>query len=138
METLSQHFYKGKIVKEKFMSRATWKLGKIVRVVRSADGSPKGAELKTAEGLIKRPLNSLCPLEIGDNSTEHISTPVTKHVTEPSIEHAADSVVELPAEPSSATDTAPAILPPTCPVVPKRARRTAAKTGELLRRLNTY
>ena len=111
------------LVKEKFLSRAAWKLGKIVRVIRSADRLPKGAELKTADGLIKRPLSSLCALEIGDNSTEHISAPVT----EPSTEHKADSVIELPADPPSETDTAPAIPPPTCPDVPKRARRTAAK-----------
>ena len=52
------------IVKEKKMPRNTWKLGRVQRVVYSKDGVAKGAELLTKDGLLKRPLSLLCPVEL--------------------------------------------------------------------------
>ena len=48
------------LIKEKSLPRVLGKLGKIIRVIRSPGGVPKGAELKTADGtLILLTLNRL-------------------------------------------------------------------------------
>ena len=46
------------------MPRNSWNLGKVVRIICSPDGVAKGAELKTEKGILKRPLNLLCPIEM--------------------------------------------------------------------------
>ena len=50
-------------------------MGKIIRIIRSTDGVPKGAELRTGKGILKCPLHLLCPIEMNhdDNYSTHRS-----------------------------------------------------------------
>ena len=57
------------IIKKKLMPRNQWNLGKIERVICSPDGIPKGAEILTKNGIIKRPLSLLCPVEMGSSDS---------------------------------------------------------------------
>ena len=52
------------MIQQKHVARSTWPLGKVTRLVKSADGFIRGAELQTSNGTIKRPVNLLYSLEL--------------------------------------------------------------------------
>jgi hypothetical protein len=52
------------LIKENNVSRMEWPLGRVIRLVTSEDGVVRGAVLQTKDGVRKRPVNKLCPLEI--------------------------------------------------------------------------
>ena len=56
------------LIKKKLMPRNMWSIGKIERVICSQDGVPKGAEILTKNGIVKRPLTLLCPVEMCTSS----------------------------------------------------------------------
>ena len=58
------------VIKQKLLPRNSWKLGKVVRTICSPDGVVKGAELHTESGMLKRPLNLLCPIEMDPREDE--------------------------------------------------------------------
>ena len=43
---------------------------KVVRTICSPDGVVEGAELYTENGMLKRPMNLLCPIEMDQNTDE--------------------------------------------------------------------
>ena len=113
--------YEGQVVliQDRFMSRNEWSLGKITRVIKGPDGVPKGAELRTSSGIYKRPLNLLCPLELG-NLDENTVDNVTVESNQILVENSSPSEVNHGNTIRNYT----------------RERRAAAKTGEKLRRIN--
>ena len=52
------------LVHQKQVARNSWPLGKITRLISSPDGEVRGAELRTADGKLNRPINLLYPLEM--------------------------------------------------------------------------
>ena len=122
------------IVKEKYLPRSLWKLGRITRVIRASDGVPKGAQLKTELGTLNRPLHMLYPMEIREKGSD---PDPAADVTDPD---RADDVTD-PDPAADGTDSAA-----TVDVIDsvndnnksrgKRNRRIAAINGELIRRLN--
>ena len=51
------------MVEEKYSkNRFDWRLGKVVEINRSEDGSIRNAKVKTAKSVISRPINLLYPL----------------------------------------------------------------------------
>ena len=111
------------LIKEKSLPRTLWKLGKIIRVIKSVDGVAKGAELKTLNGILKRPLNLLCPLEICESESSLIDDQLDNDA----------SIDDVDVETNTIIENDDVIIEPR---VPKRGRRIAAVTGELIRRLN--
>jgi hypothetical protein len=53
------------MIHKKHIARCEWPLGKVEKLVNSEDGEIRGAQLKTAEGILNRPINLLYPLEMG-------------------------------------------------------------------------
>ena len=51
---------------KKHIARSSWPLGRVIRLVKSDDGETRGAELRTENGTLHRPVNLLHPLEMGD------------------------------------------------------------------------
>ena len=97
------------LIKDKFTPRNGWKMGRITRVINAPDGTRKGAELKTIDGIYKRPLNLSCSLELDEKPGNML-----------------ENNVNIPP-----TDTPADVNQPD-----KRGRRTAAITGEQIRRIN--
>ena len=60
------------LTKQKLMPRNCWNLGQIIRIICSPDGVPKGAELRTEKGTLKRPLHLLCPIEMNPDKNHSI------------------------------------------------------------------
>ena len=52
------------LVHQKQVARNSWPLGKITRLISSPDGEVRGAELRTENGKLNRPINLLYPLEM--------------------------------------------------------------------------
>ena len=52
------------MIHKKHIARCEWPLGKVEKLVNSEDGEIRGAQLKTAEGILNRPINLLYPLEM--------------------------------------------------------------------------
>ena len=59
------------IINQKHAPRCSWRLGKVLRLIKSPDGSVRGAELKSSKGgTLCRPLTMLHPLEITSNEND--------------------------------------------------------------------
>ena len=115
------------VIKQKLLPRYRWKLGKVVRTICSQDGVVKGAELHTENGMLKRPLKLLCPIEMEPNKDEINPTDTT-------IPEIGDSQNDLLESPEVRDDY--------CESEKNESRgskscRLAAITGELKRRLCT-
>ena len=57
------------LIKEKNVSRMEWLMGRVLRLITSEDGITHGAVLQTRNGVRKRPVTKLCPLEIENSGT---------------------------------------------------------------------
>ena len=115
------------LVKQKYMPRNSWNLGKVIRIICSPDGVPKGAEIRTGKGILKRPLHLLCPIEMhpdDDHSTQRSENDDLSNDTSELIQYdiPSDSPVEKCDENKDVKSSS-------------TARRMAAVTGELKRRL---
>ena len=55
------------LIKEENASRATWKMGRIQKLIPSQDGQFRSAEVAVPnKKMLKRPINILCPVEINN------------------------------------------------------------------------
>ena len=53
------------IIQDEMVPRGCWKLGRIIRLIRSGDGEAKAAEVELSDHKrVERPLNHLHPLEV--------------------------------------------------------------------------
>ena len=52
------------IVTDKNLARNKWKLGRVINTTKSDDGIVRQVKVKTAEGILNRPVTKLCRLEM--------------------------------------------------------------------------
>ena len=75
------------LIYEPVLPRNTWKLGRIVKLQHSEDGTIREAHVKLPNGrIIRRPINLLIPLEVGKDDRQEDSRTIsteTKHEVQP-------------------------------------------------------
>ena len=134
------------LIKENNVSRMEWPLGRVIRLITSEDEVTRGAVLQTKYGVRKRPINKLCPMEIRQDDSETTESVDTNETTTPKTstsesidaEHqditaASDAACNNSAshqDSSSVRDNDATRASRT-----RRPLRAAAKTGQLLRRI---
>ena len=82
------------LIAEKNIKRSSWKLGKVISLNISSDGKIRSVMLKTAHGILVRPLIELYPLEISienSNRMQNSSTPDPVVECAPAASHMEDT-----------------------------------------------
>jgi len=71
------------VIRNNTMSRLRWPLGRIVQTFRGRDGHIRAAELRTATGLVTRPIQALYDLEVSETYNQRDGAPPRRVVRSP-------------------------------------------------------
>ena len=124
------------LIREKFTARSEWKMGLVVRVIRSSENVPKGAALRLSSGqLLNRPLNLLCPTEIRSFDDAPVVDVRADSVDVPRVPDATSDMPTVPDVPDLSADSDS--TPDSTADTPVRARRAAAVNADAKRRVIT-
>ena len=74
-------------------NRGRWKKGKVIRIVKRADGLARGVILLNKRKQLERPIQSVCPLEIrsAEHEPEQVACPKRREPTRERREAAVDT-----------------------------------------------